>query len=84
MPVTRNCEYCGEPFTPTPGAMAANQRFCCTNHRIYASRARRADIADRVREWNREHGRQTAADKPKPQPSQSRKIPKKRDSKASS
>jgi len=65
MPVTRNCEYCGEPFEPTPGAMAATQRFCCTKHRVYASRARRADIADRVREWNRQH----AADKPKPQPS---------------
>jgi hypothetical protein len=46
--------------------MAATQRFCCTKHRIYASRARRADAADRVRKWNREHGRQTATDKPKP------------------
>ena len=35
---TRNCEYCNEPFTPTPGPMAAKQRFCCTKHRVYASR----------------------------------------------
>jgi hypothetical protein len=55
--------------------MAANQRFCCTNHRVYASRARRADIADRVREWNRKHERQTAADKPEPQPSSSTTKP---------
>jgi ADP-ribose pyrophosphatase YjhB (NUDIX family) len=55
--------------------MAATQRFCCTNHRVYASRARRADTADRVREWNRKHGRQTAADKPKPQPSGSTTKP---------
>ena len=75
MPVTRNCEYCGEPFEPTAGAMAATQRFCCTKHRIYASRARRADIADRVRKWNREHGRQTATDKPKPQPTSSMNTP---------
>jgi hypothetical protein len=53
--------------------MAATQRFCCTNHRIYASRARRADIADRVREWNRQHGRQTATDKPKHQPTSTNK-----------
>ena len=73
MTVTRNCDYCGQPFTPTPGPMAATQRFCCTKHRVYASRARRADIADRVREWNREHGRQTAADKPKHQPGSTNK-----------
>ena len=36
--VTRNCEYCNEPFTPTPGPMAAKQRFCSTKHRVYASR----------------------------------------------
>lgn len=39
MDATRNCEYCHEPFTPTPGPMAAKQRFCCTKHRIYANRA---------------------------------------------
>jgi hypothetical protein len=55
--------------------MAATQRFCCTKHRVYASRARRADIADRVRNWNREHGRQTAPDKPEPQPSSSTTEP---------
>jgi hypothetical protein len=55
--------------------MAATQRFCCTKHRIYASRARRADIADRVRKWNREHGRQTATDKPEPQPASSTTKP---------
>lgn len=38
MSVTRNCEYCSEPFTPAPGPMAAKQRFCCTKHRIYANR----------------------------------------------
>jgi hypothetical protein len=39
--VTRNmrlCEYCNEPFEPTQGPMAAKQRFCCTKHRVYASR----------------------------------------------
>ena len=36
--VTRNCEYCNEPFEPTPGPMAAKQRFCSTKHRVYASR----------------------------------------------
>ena len=36
--VTRNCEYCNELFTPTPGPMAVKQRFCSTKHRVYASR----------------------------------------------
>jgi hypothetical protein len=55
--------------------MTATQRFCSTKHRVYASRARRDDIANRVRKWNREHGRQTAADKPEPQPSSSTTEP---------
>jgi hypothetical protein len=37
-PVTRNCEFCNEPFQPTPGPMAGKQRFCSTKHRVYASR----------------------------------------------
>jgi hypothetical protein len=46
-PVTRNCEYCNEPFEPTPGPMASKQRFCCTKHRVYASRdGLYADTAD--------------------------------------
>lgn len=36
--VTRNCEFCNEPFQPTPGPMAGKQRFCSTKHRVYASR----------------------------------------------
>jgi hypothetical protein len=35
------CDYCREPFTPTPGPMANKQRFCCTNHRIYWHRINR-------------------------------------------
>ena len=47
-PVTRNCEYCNEPFEPTPGPMASKQRFCSTKHRVYASReGLYADTADR-------------------------------------
>jgi hypothetical protein len=35
---TRRCDYCNQPFTPTPGPMATKQRFCCAKHRVYASR----------------------------------------------
>jgi hypothetical protein len=32
--VTRNCDYCNEPFKP----VRDHQRFCSTRHRVYANR----------------------------------------------